>query len=257
MTAKIPDTQNQEDSRNLYINKVGVKSLKYPLCIELDNKSQATVATLDLYTELSSDKRGTHMSRFVEVMETFELPINYKNLKQLNREMANRCETNKSFINIQCTIFLDKIAPISKIKSKLDYELRIESILDNDTFSYTVSVTVPVKSLCPCSKAISQYGAHNQRSHVIVSVTSEHEINITELIKLVEAQASCEIYSLLKRGDEKYVTEHAYENPKFVEDAVRDVVIAIKQKGYKNYTVTVENFESIHNHSAYALISSQ
>ena len=227
MTAKIPDTQNQEDLRNLYINKVGVKSLKYPLCIEISNKLQTTIATLDLYTELQPNKRGAHMSRFVEVMENFDLPINYTNLIQLNKQMAKRCETNKSMIDIKCTIFLDKIAPISKIKSKLDYELKIESILENDIFSYTVTVSVPVKSLCPCSKAISQYGAHNQRSHVLVSVTNSNEINIVELIKLVEEQASCEIFSLLKREDEKYVTEQAYENPKFVEDMVRDVVINI------------------------------
>ena len=256
MNAKIPDLQNQTDLRNLYINKVGIKSLRYPLSIEIDNKPQATIATLNLYTELSSDKKGTHMSRFIEVIEEFKLPINHQNLIKLNQNIATHCEANKSIVNLQCTIFLDKIAPVSKISSKLDYELQIESILDNGEFNYTVSIQIPVKSLCPCSKAISQYGAHNQRSHIIVNVTSKNEINIAEIIKLVEAQASCEVYSLLKRGDEKYVTEHAYENPKFVEDAVRDVVIALKQNGYTNYTVSVENFESIHNHSAYALISS-
>ncbi len=256
MNAKTPDLQNQTDLRNLYINKVGIKSLKYPLSVEIDNKPQATIATLNLYTELPANKKGANMSRFIEVIEEFKLPINHQNLIKLNQNIATRCEAHKSIVHLQCTIFLDKIAPVSKITSKLDYELKIESVLDNGEFSYTVNIQIPVKSLCPCSKAISQYGAHNQRSHIVVSVTSKNEINITEIIKLVEAQASCEIYSLLKRGDEKYVTEHAYENPKFVEDSVRDVVIALKQNGYANYTVTVENFESIHNHSAYALISS-
>lgn len=256
MTVKIPDTQNQKDDRSLLINKVGIKSFKFPLSIEINNKAQPTIATLDLYTELAADKRGTHMSRFIEVIEAFNESINYANLKKLNKKIVQHCEAKSSTIMMKCTIFIGKAAPISKKLGKLDYELLIESNLDGDNFNYTVSIIIPVKSLCPCSKAISKYGAHNQRSHVNVSITNNDEIDIYKIIKLVEEQASCEIYSVLKREDEKYVTEQAYENPKFVEDAVRDISITLRNNGYKQHTIGVENFESIHNHSAYALITS-
>jgi GTP cyclohydrolase I len=199
--------------------------------------------------------KGTHMSRFVEILNSHEREISVESFGTMLREMMSRLEAEAGHIEMTFPYFVNKAAPISGVKALLDYEVTFTGEICKDKIVHTTKVVVPVTSLCPCSKEISDYGAHNQRSHVTISAQTNDFVWLEELIEIAEKQASCEVYGLLKRPDEKFVTEHAYDNPKFVEDMVRDIAAVLNaDQRIDAYVVESENFESIHNHSAYALI---
>ncbi|MGF1615669.1 MAG: GTP cyclohydrolase FolE2 [Gammaproteobacteria bacterium] len=250
------DVQGSPDSRRIAIDKVGIKGIRHPVRVrDRSGREQHTVATFSMYVGLPHSFKGTHMSRFVEIINQHEYEITVESFKRMLQEMTELLEAHSGHIEMTFPYFITKAAPVSGVVSLMDYEVSLIGKLDNRIPSMHVKVIVPVTSLCPCSKEISEYGAHNQRSHVTVTARTEGFVWIEELIELVEAQASCQLYGLLKRPDEKYVTEHAYDNPKFVEDMVRDVAQQLNEdERVSAYTVESENFESIHNHSAYALI---
>ncbi len=252
----IPDVQSTQDLRNMPINQVGIKDLRFPISVQSQEGTQQTVARLTMTVFLPAHQKGTHMSRFVALMEEQTNPFNFQELNRLTTEMLTRLESHSGKISVSFPFFRQKTAPISGIKSLLDYDVNLCGEMKDGKFHYTLKVLIPVTSLCPCSKEISQYGAHNQRSHVTVTLRCVSDVSIEEVIDLVENQASCQLYGLLKRPDEKYVTEKAYENPKFVEDMVRDIAVALRQDPrIQAFEVESENFESIHNHSAYAWIA--
>ncbi len=252
----IEDVQNTPDVRHLAIDKVGIKSIRHP--IKVKDKTggvQHTVAVFNMYVHLPHNFKGTHMSRFVEILNMNEREISVENFETILREMVKRLEAQSGHIEMTFPYFINKAAPVSGVTSLLDYEVTFIGEIKDGDYSITVKVLVPVTSLCPCSKKISDYGAHNQRSHVTITARINEFIWIEDLIRMVETQASSELYGLLKRPDEKYVTEHAYDNPKFVEDMVRDVAAQLNDEiRIDSYVVESENFESIHNHSAYPLI---
>lgn len=252
----IPDVQSSHDTRNMPINKVGIKAIRHPIKVaERANGAQHTVGTFNMYVHLPAHFKGTHMSRFVEILNVQEREISVENFEEIVTRMTNRLEAESGYIELNFTYFVNKTAPVSGVQSLLDYDVFYTGEIKNGKYEFTMKVMVPVTSLCPCSKKISQYGAHNQRSHVTITARTEGYVWIEELIDIVEQEASCELYGLLKRPDEKYVTERAYENPKFVEDMVRDVAARLNHDDrVLAYVVESENFESIHNHSAYALI---
>ncbi|MCG5513772.1 GTP cyclohydrolase FolE2 [Ectothiorhodospira shaposhnikovii] len=252
----IPDVQSSADTRRIPINKVGIKDIRHPVRVrDRTGKDQHTVASFNMYVNLPQDFKGTHMSRFVEILNTHEYEITVDSFKTMLHEMAERLEAATGHIEMRFPFFVNKAAPVSGVQSLMDYEVTFIGEISDGRPSMNIQVVVPVTSLCPCSKGISEYGAHNQRSHVTVNARVEQFVWVEELIDLVESQASCELYGLLKRPDEKYVTERAYDNPKFVEDLVRDIAIRLNGDArISAYSVSSENFESIHNHSAYALI---
>ncbi|HEA25686.1 MAG TPA: GTP cyclohydrolase I FolE2 [Ectothiorhodospiraceae bacterium] len=252
----IADVQNSADTRQIAINKVGIKSVRHPVRIQDRNGGdQYTVANFNMYVNLPHNFKGTHMSRFVEIINNHEREISVKSFKDMLTEMTERLEAESGHIEMTFPYFVNKAAPVSGVKSLMDYEVTFIGEVINGDPQLRVKVVVPVTSLCPCSKKISDYGAHNQRSHVTLTVGTNSFVWIEDLIDLVEEEASCELFGLLKRPDEKYVTERAYDNPKFVEDAVRDVAVRLNNdERITDYIVESENFESIHNHSAYALI---
>ena len=254
----IADVQSSPDQRNMPINQVGIKDLHFPLQIQSAEGVQHTIARIGMTVALPASQKGTHMSRFVALMEERQhLVLDFTSLHQLTLDMLERLDTQAGRITISFPFFRKKAAPVSGITSFLDYAVTWQGeVSASGEYSHQIKVLAPVTSLCPCSKEISQYGAHNQRSHVTVTLTChKQEVSIEEIIDLVENKASCQLYGLLKRPDEKYVTEHAYENPKFVEDMVRDIAVALKNDPrIDRFSVESENFESIHNHSAYALI---
>ena len=254
----IADVQSSPDQRNMPINQVGIKDLHFPLQIQSAEGVQHTIARIGMTVALPASQKGTHMSRFVALMEERQhLVLDYTSLHQLTLDMLERLDAQAGRIHISFPFFRKKAAPVSGITSFLDYAVTWQGeVPASGEYSHQIKVLAPVTSLCPCSKEISQYGAHNQRSHVTVTLTChKQEVSIEEIIDLVENKASCQLYGLLKRPDEKYVTEHAYENPKFVEDMVRDIAVALKNDPrIDRFSVESENFESIHNHSAYALI---
>ena len=255
-SSPIADVQGSADNRHIAIDKVGIKDIRHPVRVrDRTDGEQHTVATFNMYVYLPHNFKGTHMSRFVEILNSHEKEISIDSFKEMLREMAERLESERGHIEMRFPYFINKPAPVSGVKSLLDYEVTFIGEIQQGKPVMYIKVVVPVTSLCPCSKEISDYGAHNQRSHVTVEVRNRGFIWIEELIEIVEKEASCELFGLLKRPDEKYVTEHAYNHPKFVEDMVRDV--AMKLNGDERvgaYRVESENFESIHNHSAYALI---
>ena len=253
----IEDVQGSPDTRNIAIDKVGIKDIRYPVRVsDRSAGEQHTIANFNMYVELPHSFKGTHMSRFVEVLSSQEGEISVKSFKSMLRDMTERLEAEKGHIEMTFPYFVTKHAPISGVASILDYEVTLIGEIEKGKSFIQTKVVVPVTSLCPCSKSISDYGAHNQRSHVTVKVRSEAFVWIEELIEIVEKEASSELYGLLKRVDEKFVTEKAYDNPKFVEDMVRDVAARFNQdERIIAYTVESENFESIHNHSAYAQIT--
>ncbi|PSJ79817.1 GTP cyclohydrolase FolE2 [Neisseria iguanae] len=252
----IADVQSTRDLRNLPINQVGIKDLRFPITLRTAEGEQTTIARLAMTVYLPAEQKGTHMSRFVALMEKQTEALSFERLQQLTREMVELLDSHSGKINVSFPFFRKKTAPVSGIQSLLDYDVTLTGEINNSNYTYSLKVMVPVTSLCPCSKEISQYGAHNQRSHVTVSLAANTEVSIEEVIDYVESQASCQLYGLLKRPDEKFVTEHAYENPKFVEDMVRDVATSlIADTRVESFVVESENFESIHNHSAYAFIA--
>ncbi|HLS42535.1 MAG TPA: GTP cyclohydrolase FolE2 [Paenalcaligenes sp.] len=261
--AQMPDVQSSIDTRRVAIQKVGVRDVRYPMMVNVMGEALPTVAEWELTVALPPEEKGTHMSRFLALLEQHRrTPLTATLFCEMAAEMLDLLNAQAGDISATFPYFMNKPAPVSGVDSLLDYELSwAASVMrtedgDIDT-EFELSVLVPVTSLCPCSKAISEYGAHNQRSHVTVSILSSDpsQLNVDELIRSIEAQASCELWGLLKRTDEKYVTERAYDNPKFVEDLVRDVAVAVRAlPGVEGFRVEAENFESIHNHSAYAVV---
>ncbi len=252
----IPDVQNSADTRRLAINKVGIKDIRHPVRVrDRSGGEQHTIATFNMYVNLPHNFKGTHMSRFVEILNVPGREISVDSFKDMLTEMTGRLEAEAGHIEMTFMYFVTKAAPVSAVRSLMDYEVTFIGEIRDSRPTMNVKVVVPVTSLCPCSKKISKYGAHNQRSHVTVNVRVQDFIWIEDIIDLVEKEASCELYGLLKRPDEKYVTERAYDNPKFVEDMVRDIAAKLNQDDrVAAYAVESENFESIHNHSAYAMI---
>ena len=252
----IPDVQNLADTRQIAINKVGIKSIRHP--IKVQDKSggiQHTIAMFNMYVSLPHNFKGTHMSRFVEILNSHEREISVENFPAMLRDMVEKLEAESGHIEMSFPYFINKAAPVSGVQSLMDYDVTFIGEICGGEIRFSLKVVVPVTSLCPCSKKISEYGAHNQRSHVTVTARTNGFLWIEELVQLVESEASCELWGLLKRPDEKYVTERAYDNPKFVEDMVRDVAARLNAEARIDaYIVESENFESIHNHSAYALI---
>ena len=255
-TETISDVQATADERRMPIDKVGVKGVKHPFEIRTKaGKSQGTVALINLYVQLPHHVKGTHMSRFIEILNQERAPLDHAVFGELLKEVAERLESNEAFIEMSFPYFMEKAAPVSGVKSLMDYELTLSGSIKDGVIQQTLKVLVPMTSLCPCSKKISRYGAHNQRSHITISANLSEAVAVEDLITMTESQGSSQLYGVLKRPDEKFVTEEAYDNPKFVEDLARDIALALSQtQGISTYTVEVENFESIHNHSAYALI---
>jgi GTP cyclohydrolase I len=253
---EIPDVQGSADSRHLAINRVGIKDIQHPVVVKDRNDGvQHTIARFNMYVQLPQHFKGTHMSRFVHILNNHDREISIRSFKRILREMLQALEADAGVIEMSFPYFVNKTAPISGVKSLMDYEVTLIGEIRNNQIETEIKVVVPVTSLCPCSKKISDYGAHNQRSHVTITALIKEFVWIEELIDVVEKNASCELYGLLKRPDEKFVTEKAYDNPKFVEDMVRDIAVQLnKDQRIRRYKVESENFESIHNHSAYALI---
>ena len=252
----IPDVQSSADHRQLAINRVGIKAVRHP--VRIADKSggvQQTVAVFNMYVHLPHNFKGTHMSRFVEILNSHERDISVESFETILREMVERLEAESGRIEMSFPYFVNKAAPVSGVQSLLDYQGRWIAETRAGTTTVWSEVGVPVKSLCPCSKEIADYGAHNQRSLVTIRLEQLQPVAWHEQVRFAEDAASSEIWPLLKRPDEKWITERAYENPKFVEDLVRDVALRLNADArVGRYSVDVENFESIHNHSAYARI---
>ena len=254
----LPDTQALPDARQMPIQKVGVKGLRYPLSLRTASGDvQHTVAEFAMHVGLPHDVKGTHMSRFVETLEAWSEPLDLRALRRMYAQMLARLQAVSGHVEIAFPYFIRKAAPVSGVESLLDYQAKL--VIANDVggpVRVTMSITAPVTSLCPCSKKMSDYGAHNQRSHLTLRAdVAVGEMTFEELARLAEEEASCAVYGLLKRPDEKWVTERAYDNPKFVEDLVRDIALRLQRDPrVARFTVASENFESIHNHSAYAEI---
>jgi GTP cyclohydrolase I len=252
----IDDVQSTPDTRHIAIDRVGIKAIRHPVKVADKNGGvQHTVAVFNMYVNLPHNFKGTHMSRFVEILNSHEREISVESFENILREMVKKLGTDAGHIEMTFPYFINKSAPVSGVRSLMDYEVTFIGEIKNGNYEFTMKVIVPVASLCPCSKKIADYGAHNQRSHMSISVRTNSFVWIEDVVRIAEDKASCELYGLLKRPDEKYVTEKAYDNPKFVEDLVRDVAIELnKDARIDAYMVESENFESIHNHSAYALI---
>ena len=251
----IPDTQSERDERHLAIQRVGIKDVRYPVELRIGQAVVPTVAQWDLDVALPAEQKGTHMSRFVAWLDALEAPLELSTLRAGLDAMIERLHAREGRIEARFPFFLRKRAPVSGVESLLEYQGRWIAEARGGVSGVWAEVVVPVKSLCPCSKEISDYGAHNQRSHVTIRVEALAELSWLELVRFAEDSASAEIWSSLKRADEKWITERAYENPKFVEDMVRDVALKLNADArIGRYVVDVENFESIHAHSAYARI---
>ena len=255
----IPDVQSYQDTREIAIDEVGIKDLKHPIVFNDGDSTQHTIANVYMAVSLPAERKGTHMSRFVKILNDDINEISIPTMAALLNSMTELLTAEEGIIEFEFPYFLTKTAPVSGLKSKIDYSIhiqarrtKIENKLEDKIF---LSVTVPVTSLCPCSKEVAAYSAHNQRSHIIITVDESTHLSAQALIRIAEKQASSELYGLLKRSDEKFVTEHAYDHPKFVEDMVRDVARELKDnEEVFGFIVETENFESIHNHSAYASI---
>lgn len=257
-TQTILDIQNSADARNIALNKVGIKELLHPVMIEDGHLPfQHTLATFSMFVNLAATVRGTHMSRFVEILNETETKLGVSHTPALLQKIIDRLHAENAYYEARFPFFVTKSAPVSGAKSLMDYQVTLSGEIADGKLVNQITVVVPVTSLCPCSKQISEYGAHNQRSEITLKAVTNGNIGIHDLIKLIENQATCELYGILKRADEKWVTEKAYDNPKFVEDVVRDIAMHLeKLDAVLAYEVASENFESIHNHSAYALICS-
>jgi len=261
----MPDVQSSVDTRHIAIQRVGVRGVRHPMIVAANGENLPTVADWELTVALPAHEKGTHMSRFVALLDAHRrTPMTPASFCAMALEMLDLLDAEQGDMRARFPYFLNKLAPVSQVASLMDYEVSWKCVARNGAgadeggVEFELAVQVPVTSLCPCSKAISEYGAHNQRSHVTVVVRYADPalVDVDSLIRDVEAQASCELWGLLKRTDEKFVTERAYENPKFVEDLVRDVAQAVRAlPGVRDYRIEAENFESIHNHSAYAVVT--
>lgn len=248
------DIQNQEDTRAVPLQKVGVKGVKYPVVV-LDKNAgeQHTTASVDLFVNLPHNYKGTHMSRFIEVFHKYHSDISMHHFLDMLEEIRTKLTAQKAFGRIEFPYFIEKKAPVTASPGIMQYKCSYEGeVCEDGERNFYVSIQVPVATLCPCSKAISEYGAHNQRGLVSVRLQYSEFFWIEDVISTIENCASTPLYTLLKRKDEKYVTEYAYENPRFVEDVVREVYLGLKKSGFKHFSVEAENDESIHNHNAYA-----
>lgn len=253
------DTQNQRDYRNITIDKVGIKNLRYPITVlDRRNGCQDTVATINMYVDLPHEYKGTHMSRFVEILNVLRPEVSLKKISDALEQMKKHLNAASSHIEVTFPYFIEKNAPISNSPGLMDYTCKLTGSSGPDgKIDFVSEVIVPVSSVCPCSKEISEAGAHNQRGEVRLSIRFKKFIWIEDMIEIVEKSGSSEVYSVLKRVDEKYITEYGFSNPKFVEDIVRDIAIKLKEDDNVTwFSVSAENFESIHNHSAYAHIAS-
>ncbi|MEZ5304013.1 MAG: GTP cyclohydrolase FolE2 [Verrucomicrobiales bacterium] len=255
----LKDTQSERDSRNVPIDRVGVKGLRYPVRVrDKANEVQHTVATAALAVDLPHHYKGTHMSRFIEVLNSHGPELDVRGIAAIPQELIRRLDASQAHIEIRFPYFIQKKAPRTGAPGMMDYGVvfQVNAVRGGET-DFVLTVEVPVATLCPCSKAISERGAHNQRGIVTFSVRFREPIWIEDLIRLVEKCASCELYSALKRPDEKHVTERAYDNPVFVEDLVRNVAVRARDDANISwFRVEAENFESIHNHNAYAVVES-
>jgi GTP cyclohydrolase I len=256
----IADVQSAADTRRIAIDRVGIRDLRYPVRVRMiDGSVQHTVATFSLAVRLNHDVKGTHMSRFIELLESEMEVIDARAFVALLAKMNARLNADEGEIKMSFPFFVEKVAPVSGVKSLLDYAITLTGEIKAGVTSMTTEVVAPVTSLCPCSKEISQYGAHNQRAHITIAARAPQgrdALAIEALIRIAEEQASSELYGILKRADEKFVTDRAYDNPKFVEDLVRDIAAALNADArIEAYSVSSENFESIHNHSAFAVIA--
>ncbi len=253
----LDDTQSLPDARHLPIQRVGIKALRYPVqIVTASGEVQGTVATFAMYVGLPEQVKGTHMSRFIELLEGQRAPISSQRFLAMEKLMRERLDAATSYLEMSFPYFRRKAAPVSGVESLLDSDVKmiVETTVAHDT-RLTIEVVAPVTSLCPCSKKISDYGAHNQRSRITIRAEGSNALSIDSLIDIAEREASSELYGVLKRADEKFVTERAYDNPKFVEDLVRDIALACQSHDQiGDFIVASENFEAIHNHSAYAEI---
>ncbi|MEP6942678.1 MAG: GTP cyclohydrolase FolE2 [Betaproteobacteria bacterium] len=258
----IPDVQSDADLRALPIDRVGIRDLRYPIRFEDvteagEPATQSTIATFGVYVALPADRKGTHMSRLVAAIDETDAALSLAALPAWMSALLHRLEAGAGSVDIEFPWFMRKSAPVSGVGSMMDYTVRLAASADARGCDVTASIVVPVMSLCPSSKAISDYGAHNQRSHITIAVRPLRDValSLAGLVRIGEEEASCELYGLLKRSDEKYVTERAYEQPRFVEDLVRGIAARLlKDPRLAGFRVSAENFESIHNHSAYAEI---
>lgn len=255
--AAIPDVQATADLRQVPIDKVGVKDVVYPIRLRnRDGGEQTTVASINMYVALPHTQKGTHMSRFLEVLNdhTGE-PVTPDRIPVITRAICERLEAEEAHFEARFTYFIKKLAPVTRQAGLMNYEVVFECTA-NSHEDFILSVSAPATSLCPCSKEISEYGAHNQRCRIEAKVRFDGQMWIEDLVELLEKAASHPVYAVLKRPDEKFVTERAYENPKFVEDIVRDLALALEDEERVNwYSVNSENFESIHSHNAYAQLT--
>ena len=251
----LPDVQASADRRNLAIQRVGIKSLTHPVMVSTLRGPQPSVASIDMYVGLPADQKGTHMSRFIDVLQSHQQPLAMASANALLDRMLTRLDATTGVIEFRLPFFVLKSAPVSGVESLMDYQLTLVAERNEVGTRFRQKVVVPVTSLCPCSKKIADFGAHNQRAHISITAELSAELPVEHQIRIAEEASSCELWGLLKRPDEKFVTERAYSNPKFVEDVVRDVALALtRDDRIESYIVEAENFESIHNHSAYALI---
>jgi GTP cyclohydrolase I len=253
------DVQNERDYRNMPINKVGIKNLRYPITVlDRGRGHQHTVASINMYVDLPHECKGTHMSRFVEMLHLFRPKLSLKTFSDILGQMKHHLNAASAHIEVTFPYFIEKIAPVSKSPGLMDYTCRFVGSINSDSKVDLVSeIIVPISSVCPCSKEISEDGAHNQRGKVCLRTRFKKFIWIEDMVELVERAASCDIYSVLKRSDEKFITEKGYANPKFVEDIVRDIALELQaDSNITWFDVGVENYESIHNHNAYAFITS-
>ena len=250
------DVQGRADSRRIPINKVGIKDIYHPVRVsERSGGEQHTIANFNMYVALPHNFKGTHMSRFVEILMGQEREISVESFGQMLHEVTRRLDATTGHVEMSFPYFVSKPAPVSGVTSLMNYQASLVGEVRDGVEQTWIQVVVPVTSLCPCSKKIAEYGAHNQRSHITIRARVREHLWIEELIDIAEQEASSQLYGILKRPDEKYVTERAYDNPKFVEDIVRDVAVRLNaEPRVLAYVVEAENFESIHNHSAYALI---
>jgi GTP cyclohydrolase I len=251
------DIQNLEDKRNIPLAKVGVKNLMYPIQVRDKVKHiQHTTAKVDLFADLPKHFRGTHMSRFIEIFHAHREDLSMPRFLEMLNHIRGELEAESAFGSVTFPYFLEKTAPVSKLAGMMSYECQYNGRVREGETCFTVIVSVPVTTVCPCSKAISDRGAHNQRGIVRLELELGPFFWIEDIIEIVEGAASSPVYSLLKREDEKYITEHAYDNPKFVEDVVRDVYSRVRDlRIFPRFSVEAENYESIHNHNAYACAS--
>lgn len=256
------DVQNTPDTREIPLEKVGVKNLRYPVkVLDKENGTQQTAATVDLFVNLPHDYKGTHMSRFIEVFHRHRENLGMRQFLEMLEEIRKSLDAEKAYGTMSFSFFMKKNAPVSGAESIMEYNCMYEGIVSEKSQDFFLQIQVPVTTVCPCSKAISEYGAHNQRGIVTVKLQNRSLFWIEDVVQLIESCASSSLYSILKRPDEKYVTEQAYENPRFVEDVVREVYLALKsfdksEKPFNWFSVECENFESIHNHNAYAFVES-